>query len=338
MGKNIIVVKQGGIGDVLLATPVLAYFKKLWPDCRLTLMTFPNAQEVVQGLPFIDEVFPYEKKRDGFWKLFQKMRGKDIALFLDLSYRPALAATLARVPVRVGITHKRGKWLTCKIPWQTSMDHTYEPYVFGEIIRTGLGIDIPKEELEQLYAAEATSEEKADLAEKLRAHGIEQGDRYIVCSPKTAYFLKDWPLERWNELFTRLYEQEHVRTVIFGHGKLEAAWNPAAVVSLWNELSLRQVGALIQQASLLVNSCSMPEHMACAFGTPMVILYGYSEPERWAPRKGCRRVVTRLPCSPCDGYHGSTCKDPACMREISVGKVYEACREMLNLVKAEQNE
>ena len=67
MGKNIIVVKQGGIGDVLLATPVLAYFKKLWPDCRLTLMTFPNAQEVVQGLPFIDEVFPYEKKRDGFW-------------------------------------------------------------------------------------------------------------------------------------------------------------------------------------------------------------------------------------------------------------------------------
>ena len=56
--KKIFVVKQGGIGDVIIATPILAELKKLYPDSYLTLMVFPNAVDLVAGLPFIDEVYP----------------------------------------------------------------------------------------------------------------------------------------------------------------------------------------------------------------------------------------------------------------------------------------
>lgn len=56
--KKIFVVKQGGIGDVIITTPILKELKKIYSDSYLTLMVFPNAVDVVKGLPFVDEVYP----------------------------------------------------------------------------------------------------------------------------------------------------------------------------------------------------------------------------------------------------------------------------------------
>ena len=68
MRKKIFVTKQGGIGDVILATPILSELKKQYPDSYITLMIFSNAYDIVKGLPFIDEIFIYNKKKDGFLK------------------------------------------------------------------------------------------------------------------------------------------------------------------------------------------------------------------------------------------------------------------------------
>ncbi len=330
MGKRIFVVKQGGIGDVILATPVLAELKKIYPDCYLTLMVFRNAVDVVSGLPFVDEVFTYDKRRDSIRILWKKMRGNDMAIFLDLSYRPAMVAALARIPVRIGLEHKRKFWLTHRIVWREYMDHIYEPYVFGDILKESIGLDIPRENLDKLYITEASPTDKADLQEKLKAFGnLQTGDRYIACSPITAFYLKNWPLERWNELFCRIYREYGFKAVVFGGGELDFAWDEDAVVNLWGKLNLRQVGELIRNAVLLVNSCSMPVHMASALGTPSVVLYGFGDPERWAPREKCEIVNLNLSCSPCDGYHGTTCTDPKCMKEMPVDLVWQACRRQI---------
>ncbi|MBR2215263.1 MAG: glycosyltransferase family 9 protein [Selenomonadaceae bacterium] len=327
--QKIFVAKQGGIGDVLLATPVLAEIKKRLPDCHITLMIFDNARDLVEGLPFIDEVFCYNKKRDGFLKLWRKLWGTDTAIFLDLTYRPAMAAALAGVKKRVGITHKRGFWLTKKIPWQERMDHIYEPYVLAEIAEKALGFSIPKENLEKPFIVAATQQEKRDLQAKLEENGYQKGANYVASSPVTAFFLKNWPLDRWNELYRQIYARYGLKTVIFGGGELDFTWDNEAVINLWGRLTLRQVGELIKGAQLLVNSCSMPAHIAAATATPCVILYGYGDPERWAPRQNCRRVVTPLTCSPCDGYRGSRCTDPQCMKQMRVAEMFAAVQAML---------
>lgn len=51
MRKKIFVTKQGGIGDVILATPILSELKKQYPDSYITLMIFSNAYDIVKGLP-----------------------------------------------------------------------------------------------------------------------------------------------------------------------------------------------------------------------------------------------------------------------------------------------
>lgn len=326
--KKIFVVKQGGIGDVIIATPIFAELKKLYPDSYLTLMVFPNAVDLVAGLPFIDEVYPYDKKRNSMFELWRKMLGNDMAIFLDLSYRPAMAAALAGVPIRVGLEHKRKIWLTHNVKWQEYMDHIYEPYVFGDILKH-IGIDIPRERLDRLYVAPAGQEEASRLHEVLQENGLAAGEGYVVSSPITAYFLKNWPLERWNELYKRIYDMYGLKCVVFGTGELDFAWDEQAVVNLWGRLSLRQVRELIANASLLVNSCSMPVHVAAATGTPCVVLYGFGDHNRWAPRHKCELVVTSLLCSPCDGYYGSKCTEPKCMQQMTVDEVFAAVKRIL---------
>ena len=52
------VVREGALGDVLMATPALRRVKELNPKCRVTFYThFAN---LVRGLPFIDEVLPVD--------------------------------------------------------------------------------------------------------------------------------------------------------------------------------------------------------------------------------------------------------------------------------------
>ena len=329
MGKKIFVVKQGGIGDVILATPILAELKNQYPDCWITLMVFQNAVDVVTGLSFIDEVFTYNKEKDSIWKLYRKMRGNDMAVFLDLSYRPAMVAALARIPVRIGIEHKRKFWLTHKIKWQEYMDHIYEPYVFGDILKESIGLDIPREKLNQLYIASADETDREKLWEKLQPGNIHKGDSYVVCSPVTAFFLKNWPLGRWNELFIRIYREYGLKSVIFGSGNLDFNWDKKSVVNLWGQLNLRQVGELIRNAKLLVNSCSMPIHMASAVETPCVVLYGYTDSNRWAPRTKCEIISANIACSPCDGNHAVACQDPICMNKITVEEVFVGCNKLL---------
>lgn len=327
--KKIFVTKQGGIGDVIVATPALKKLKELYPQSHITLLIFDNAKDLVDGLPFIDEVFCYNKKRDGFLKLWRKMIGYDAAIFLDLTYRPAMAAALAGIPIRVGLEHKRKFWLTKKIKWEESMDFTYEPYVMGDIVNAALDLEIVHDDLNKTFIVPADAEDCAGLRGLLAAKGIADGEKYITSSPTTAFFLKNWPLERWNEVYRRIHDKYGLKTVLFGGGSLDFAWDKDAVVDLWGQLNLRQVGELIKNATLLVNSCSLPIHIAAATDTPSVVIYGYGAPERWAPREKCETVVTPLSCSPCDGYHGSTCTDPKCMHQMTVDEVYSACERQL---------
>ena len=50
------VVREGALGDVLLATAALRRVKELNPDCKVFFYT--HIASVVSGLPFIDEVRP----------------------------------------------------------------------------------------------------------------------------------------------------------------------------------------------------------------------------------------------------------------------------------------
>jgi ADP-heptose:LPS heptosyltransferase len=104
-----------------------------------------------------------------------------------------------------------------------------------------------------------------------------------------------------------------------------------APVTLAGGTDLRQAAGVIGRARLFVGCDSGLAHLATALGVRTVVLFGPTDHEKWAVQNTRHAVVHRdLPCAPCFifGYH-KPCRNLACMREITVQDVADACRRVL---------
>ncbi|MFA7464881.1 MAG: glycosyltransferase family 9 protein [Syntrophales bacterium] len=73
-------------------------------------------------------------------------------------------------------------------------------------------------------------------------------------------------------------------------------------------------------------------HIAAAAGTPVVALFGPTSPVRTGPYgRGHEVIRADLTCSPC---FRKECGTKKCMDEISVDRVFEAVRKMLDSVSS----
>jgi heptosyltransferase-1 len=100
-----------------------------------------------------------------------------------------------------------------------------------------------------------------------------------------------------------------------------------AAVNLGGRTTLRELACLYRQASLVVTTDSGPMHIAAAVGTPVVALFGPTDPDRTGPYGPGHRVIrSGLSCMPC---FRKQCDTVRCMREIGVGEVFAAVQEML---------
>lgn len=58
-GKTILVMRGGGIGDLMMATPMLRELKRRWPACRVVFSCHPQYAPVLEGNPNVYEIAPY---------------------------------------------------------------------------------------------------------------------------------------------------------------------------------------------------------------------------------------------------------------------------------------
>ena len=96
---------------------------------------------------------------------------------------------------------------------------------------------------------------------------------------------------------------------------------------------LRGLVALLRGAALVVSGDSGPMHIANALGTPLVTLFGSSEPKRTGPylERQTTLLMHRVDCAPCFKMR---CPNPpdsflACLEKISVEEVLAAAGAML---------
>ena len=71
-------------------------------------------------------------------------------------------------------------------------------------------------------------------------------------------------------------------------------------VNLGGRTTLRELACLYRQAALVITTDSGPMHLAAAVGTPVVALFGPTDPARTGPYGPGHRVIRRgLACMPC---------------------------------------
>lgn len=312
--------RLGGIGDVILTTPILRAIKQKYPDSKIILSVHENAREAVSGLPYIDEVVAYRKTTVDFFKMVKRIWHFDVAIFFDLAYRPSLMAWLAGVRVRTGVGHKREWMLTNAMTEDAAGTELYESYNLANLLKIGTGIDFMQDDLTQLDVAPFSQAiQEKTLATVQQYHLQDKG--FFVVAPFTSFAPRDWSGDKYIELIDKLKETYKMPVVLIGApndaDRAKKIADETKVVNLVGQTSFLEMTAIVEKAILLVGACSGHMHAAAAVKTPTVIIYGPGSPVRYAPRACCRIAYLHYPCSPCSLDWANNPCERACLQNIS---------------------
>jgi lipopolysaccharide heptosyltransferase II len=169
----------------------------------------------------------------------------------------------------------------------------------------------------------------------LKSEGISESDALAVLCPGGNWDMKRWPKENFASLADMLIEKLGVKVVLSGAQK-DMALVEGIRGMMKNRCSascgrttLKELGALLEKASLVVANDTGPMHLAVAMKSKTIALFGPTSPKLTGPYGGGNYTViwkTQRCDVPC---YDVTCADNSCMRQITVDDVFSKAQEML---------
>jgi lipopolysaccharide heptosyltransferase II len=153
--------------------------------------------------------------------------------------------------------------------------------------------------------------------------------------------IKQWDPARFAAVAHRLIQERGATIVLTGSAsdrplvdRVRGLLPSERVVDVAGDEDLLTVAAMLQRLDLFITGDTGPMHIAAAVGTPIVAVFGPSDPLRYAPAGPRDRVVRiDLPCAPCNRIRlpPARCVGhvPDCLAGISADRVFDAAVEVL---------
>jgi len=296
MKPRLLVVRLGSLGDIVHALPAVAGLRAGFPDARIDWLVEQRWVELIELHPDLSNVIPVDTRswrrvpfHTSTWRsltgAIETLRSADYDLALDFQglYKSALLARLSGARRRLGFApgflkeQGAARFYTEKVvPPENS--HVIE--MNRALARAAGAPAAPARAF--LPVAEA---DEAAVDEMLRKNQLRE---FVVLSPGGGWGSKCWPVERYALVHNALARERGWRTVLNagpGEERLVREFMERARVTRPVHLSLtvRQLVALIGRARLLISGDTGPLHVAAALGTPVVGLYGPTDPVRNGP-------------------------------------------------------
>jgi heptosyltransferase I len=338
--RSVCILRLSAIGDTCHIVPVLRTMQQVWPATRFTWIiakTESRLMRLIEGVEFI-----IVDKRAGIGALaalHRQFAGRSFDALLDMqvALRASLIALHVSAAVKLGFDRPRARelqWLftNARIA-ERSREHVLESF-FG--FPEALGIkerllrwDIPLPHEAQEYARALVPDAQPTL----------------VISPCSSHAQRNWRPERYAAVAEHAVRHHGMRVILSGGpSALEhatgAAIERAARVPLVNQIgrdTLPQLLALLARARVLLSPDSGPVHMATAVATPVLGLYGATNPARSGPylsQKWCVNAYAEAArrfrhCEPEELPWTTKIEEPGVMDLIQVEEVIARLDELL---------
>jgi ADP-heptose:LPS heptosyltransferase len=160
---------------------------------------------------------------------------------------------------------------------------------------------------------------------------------FALLNPGAAWPNKQWPPERFGAVAAFLRDVRGLPSLVLwgpgeaplAHAVLEASDGAATVAP---PTSLVDLLALSRAASLMVSGDTGPLHIAAAAGTPIVAIFGPTDPLRNGPVSPDDISVSRYPTCGC--HYRRRCRQPAwCLDDVAAAEVIAAIQQRLSKVR-----
>ena len=337
--RNILIIKLRYLGDVLLATPTVRAIKAARPDVRVSMMVNRGTEVVLSGNQDLHEVMVLDTgSLAAQWRLIARLRRRRFDMVIDLTDgdRSAFLSWISGAPVRIGFNDEhrwRGKCYTQVVQPVPGMQHRIDRDL--EALKP-MSIQAGSKD-PQLWL---TPEEENSAEQLLGQLGVQRSQSMVILQPGARYWFKAWPPERFAELADQLTSQYGCQ-VLIGGSRLDIdvaqqirQMTKSSPLLMAGRTTIKQFAAIVKKSALFIGSDSGAMHIASAVGTPVVALYGPSNPREWGPRGGSVEVLYKgLDCRSC--FHPTCTKgEENCMRLITVHEVFAAAQRLLPVGRA----
>jgi len=340
--KGILIIKFWGFGNIILAQPMLRAVRQAFPNAEISFLTLESNRNLLETNSYVDEILTLRVKglRETASELMQlagRLRRKRFDLILDLEQfarAATIIAYLSKAKVSIGFDTEgqfRGMLYTIPVKYNNEqhMSRTFCD------IALACGIDKCDHALEKIaytpndkgfverFISKYTAKDK-----KLVGMHISSGDNAPA---------RRWPKEKFARLADILSRRHNCLVVFTGSPSDNALVKDCMrlmkeqAVNAAGCFSLRQLAAFIEHCKIFFSNDTGPLHMASAMNTPTVCFFGPNTPILYGPLADKHIVFYKnLACSPCMTNYNlktTTCKNPKCMRRITIKEVLAALKE-----------
>ncbi len=336
---TILVFCPNWVGDVVMATPSFRCLRQNYPDARLIGLIRGYARGVVEDAPWFDQLIEInDKSWRGFVHLVYQIRSlkAKLAVVLPNTFRSALLARLGGARQIYGYRRNGRSALLSGGPAPQRADNRITPVPMADYyleICHWMNLTTDPDKKPRLYVSDPLQSVGNQFLER---YGISSEDMVIGINPGAKYGAsKCWPPEYFARLAELLAQRWDCKLMLFigpgeeAIGQTIVQHSKAKIINTGpDNVDLALLKPLIRRCRILVTNDTGPRHYAVAFGIPVVVIMGPTDP-RYTHASLEKTTVLRqqLDCSPC---HLKECPlDHSCMREISPEAVLQAAEKLL---------
>ena len=340
---NILIVKLSAIGDVIHTLPSLAALRRAFPQAHITWLVEEAAAEIVLDHPDLNRVLISRRKawmkqmREGRIRetlgeikdFIRILRDREFDLIIDFQglFKSALLVFLSRGERTIGYdSYQELSGLFYREKIREDMNkHAVDRYL--DFV-TYLGIADCKPE----FRITVGEENKKKIQTLLAKDHIQ--DAFIAINPVAYWKTKLWDDGRFADLCDRLgKEYPSLPIILTGQPspsleKIRSLCHRDDVLNWEGRTTLKDLAELYRRANLLITTDSGPMHLSAAVGTPVVALFGPTNPLRTGPYGSGHVVIQEsLSCVPC---FLKTCAKMTCMKGITVNAVIQGVAKVFS--------
>ena len=347
--RRVLLMRLERIGDLLMVRDAIHDAHTAWPNATIDLAVGSWNAPIAALLPDVTTVLSMDvpwlargAAGDGWSTLITKARGwhaarYDLVINFEPDIRSNLLVWLSRAPTRLGYSSGGGRAFLTDATAYDGRSHVSANaralVAHAASLRGGRSVQpLTASRLVIPDDARRRARELLGLAQRPLIGVHASGGRES----------KQWHLDRFAATARRLCELRGATVVLTGSpadrgmvDRVRAGLDGVPFIDIVGGVDLITLSAVLAELDVLVTGDTGPMHLAAAVGTPVVALFGPSNPARYGPNAAIERILrVDLPCSPCGQVRlpPERCRGhvPDCLDQIGVDRVVAATREVLD--------
>jgi ADP-heptose:LPS heptosyltransferase len=350
--RVVLITKYLGMGSIILAAPMIAKVRALYPAARVVFLTFRENRELAEMLGIFDEIIVIDSQRlrrlvadtlAAIWRLWRAR--VDVVCDLEFFARfSAMVAYLSGARIRAGYWSRiawRGNLLTHPVYYNATKHITRVFLAQAEILGAAIDEREPLRLPDLPLNREAMRAYRALIAES----GLDSDGPILLVNPNASELCLErrWMADRFARAVNALLSEHARLRCVFIGASSEAAYTETVVeqcrprdrvTNMAGRLSLAELAEALRGAALFLSNDSGPLHLATLVDTPSVAIFGPETPGLYGPLGARQKIFyAGVYCSPCLNVYNSktaACNGHnICVQAITLEAVLDACRALL---------